>query len=509
MLVINLLSLLVLSYLPATCISKPVKPRSYQVRDITTHAHRSQARVPHGYITVRTIPLRRSLHDLQHSSQALRKRATHLSESSDVGSANPLRAASIFLRATGVSFLAEISFGSQTFLSVVDTGSSDTWIVHSDFTCVDIYTNQIIPRERCYFGAQYQPGNEFKKIPDENFNITYGDGEYLTGPVGMLPVTLAEIRVPSQQVSLPDLAAWQGDSLTSGIIGLAYPALTANYPSIDPHVDQYCAPGLPKQYCNQAVYSSLINTIFFEQKITAPIFALALSRDESNSGNGGHLSIGGIPDLDMIGVNNPEFASTPIRVLPRDDQFRYYLIIIDGLVTLPAGTPIFEDGRWYAQSANFTNTTITFLNSTSPGPNHTSSTTRAPPPNTGATDSTAYIVDSGTTLSFLPSNAVRQYASTFEPPAHFDRSTGFYFVDCNAKVPSLGVKIGGTIFWHNNKDMIKVYDDVGMTCIMGAQDSGRLGGVNILGDVFLNNVLAVFDLGMGVVRFAGRTGYKS
>ena len=71
------------------------------------------------------------------------------------------------------------------------------------------------------------------------------------------------------------------------------------------------------------------------------------------------------------------------------------------------------------------------------------------------------------------------------------------------------MKIGGTVFWHNSNDMVKLYDYEGTMCIMGVQDSGRLGGVNILGDVFLNNVLAVFDLGVGAVRFAGRRGYQS
>jgi len=170
-------SLLVLSHLTIAVSSNPVGSSPHQLRDTIAHSRHSQASNPYNYATVRTIPLRRSPHDLQHSSRALRKRATHLSASSDVESANPLRAGSSLLRATGASFLAEISFGSQTFLSVVDTGSSDTWIVHSDFTCVDIVTNQTIPRNRCYFGPQYQPGSEFKQIPNENFNITYGDGK--------------------------------------------------------------------------------------------------------------------------------------------------------------------------------------------------------------------------------------------------------------------------------------------------------------------------------------------
>jgi len=503
------ISLLILSF-SATVFSNPIKSSPRQLRDTIAHSRQNQPWKPYGYTTVRTISLRRSPHDLQHSSRALRKRATHLTAFSNVQSANPLQAGSTFLRTTGASLLAEISFGSQTFLSVVDTGSSDTWIVHSDFTCVDVNTNQTIPQSRCYFGPQYQPGNEFKQILNENFNITYGDGEYLTGPVGTLPLTLADITVSAQQVSLPNLAAWHGDGITSGIIGLAYPALTANYPGTNPQLDRYCRPGQPLESCNQIIYSSLINTIFFEQNLTAPVFAFALSRDDSDSGNGGYLSIGGIPDLNAVGVKNPEFASTPIRTLPQDNQFRYYLIEIDSLVMLPANTPIPEDSQWHAQyTTNLTNVTTASSNITSGTPtvNETSfnSTSRAFP----ASESSSYILDSGTTLSFIPSRLVAQYASMFSPPARLDPSTGFYLVECQAHVPPLGVKIGGKVFWHNFKDLVKQYDYARTTCLTGVQDSGRLGGVNVLGDTFLDNVLAVFDLGVGVVRFAERRDYSS
>jgi hypothetical protein len=64
----------------------------------------------------------------------------------------------------------------------------------------------------------------FTQIPDENFNITYGDGEFLTGIIGTEEVTLAGITV-KQTVALVNLAAWEGDGTTSGLIGLAYPAL--------------------------------------------------------------------------------------------------------------------------------------------------------------------------------------------------------------------------------------------------------------------------------------------
>lgn len=38
----------------------------------------------------------------------------------------------------GQSFLANVEFGRESFQAVVDTGSSDTWLVGTGFQCVDI-----------------------------------------------------------------------------------------------------------------------------------------------------------------------------------------------------------------------------------------------------------------------------------------------------------------------------------------------------------------------------------
>ena len=117
-----------------------------------------------------------------------------------------------------------MTFGTETFEAIVDTGSSDTWLVETGFKCVNITDSAPLPEADCYFGPTYNVTDTFKQIPDENFNITYGDGEFLTGIVGTEEVTLAGIKV-KQEVALVNYAAWEGDSTTSGLIGLAYPAL--------------------------------------------------------------------------------------------------------------------------------------------------------------------------------------------------------------------------------------------------------------------------------------------
>jgi hypothetical protein len=43
---------------------------------------------------------------------------------------------------TGEEFAAEVEFGTQTFEMIVDTGSSDTWVVETGFVCTDLDTGK-------------------------------------------------------------------------------------------------------------------------------------------------------------------------------------------------------------------------------------------------------------------------------------------------------------------------------------------------------------------------------
>lgn len=103
----------------------------------------------------------------------------------------------------GEEFATEITFGTEQFSVIVDTGSSDTWMVETGFQCVDISTSAPLPESACGFGPTYNISKTFVKIPNENFNITYGDGEFLTGILGYEEVTLAGITVNQTVSSLP------------------------------------------------------------------------------------------------------------------------------------------------------------------------------------------------------------------------------------------------------------------------------------------------------------------
>lgn len=134
------------------------------------------------------------------------------------------------------------------------------------------------------------------------------------------------------------------------------------------------------------------------------------------------------------------------------------------------------------------------------------------------------IVDSGTTLLYLPTGKsgrghtpsgreVNAYhyrsaelyedlLSLYDPPAVYIDDEGAAFAPCDASVPSLGVQIGGTVFYISEADMLMqsfVDPDTGY-CLIGPQDGGS--GPYILGDTFMNNVISVFDVGASEMRFA-------
>ncbi len=101
----------------------------------------------------------------------------------------------------GVEYLMDIQFNQVDFKVIVDTGSSDTWLIESGFRCVNA-SGITQNASACGFGATYPNSFGANKIQNTNFNISYGDGEFVTGDFGTADITLAGITVPQQTVSV-------------------------------------------------------------------------------------------------------------------------------------------------------------------------------------------------------------------------------------------------------------------------------------------------------------------
>lgn len=116
------------------------------------------------------------------------------------------------------------------------------WMFVSLYQCLFLHISLLILLQEsvCAFGATFD--GAVSEIADLNFNVTYGDGEFLVGVYGNADVTLAGFDF-SQQVAVADYSYWVGDGTTSGTLGLGFPAQTFAFSGTDATKDSKLAGG--------------------------------------------------------------------------------------------------------------------------------------------------------------------------------------------------------------------------------------------------------------------------
>ena len=159
-------------------------------------------------------------------------------------------------------------------------------------------------------------------------NLSYGIGSSYYATDVYSPISLGGVDVPKQKIGLVKKAAASYSGKVAGLVGLAYPSLTSEYPGDDPSKDVKCnlntSMATNSAKCNTKYYSPLISTMFAD-KLSPPVFSFALSRSDSS---GGIMTIGGIPDLHDPQVNVTEDATevtVPIETLKGFKDYTLYL----------------------------------------------------------------------------------------------------------------------------------------------------------------------------------------
>jgi hypothetical protein len=291
----------------------------------------------------------------------------------------------------GAAFAIDVELGSDTFQLIFDTGSSDLWVAEQDVECVNA-NGKKIPTKRCAFGPLWSGDYEDGQVPRQNFNISYGGGEFLVGTLGYEDVTVAGITVQHQEIASVDEAFWDGDGESSGIMGFAYSSLTSAYTGTNPANDD------PRT--NNVHYKNWLANAIDEGKIDS-LFSVAIERGAN--GGGGQVALGGLPTIPFT----KNFASTPIEIhsfTPRHPieakKRTYYTINPDGVVVDGQSTPI-----------DF-----------------------------------ATIVDTGTTLVYFPADLTQAINEAFDPPSVFEQSSGLWENYCDAVAPDVSFTIGGKNF---------------------------------------------------------------
>ncbi|KAK3386740.1 aspartic peptidase domain-containing protein [Podospora didyma] len=350
----------------------------------------------------------------------------------------------------GTQYAAEVTWHRQNLWLLLDTGSSDTWAVRENFKCID-YSGQVVSQGACGFGPTYRSGFQYGHVtPEQHMFIQYGDGEIVTGPMGLSDITVANITVSMQEVCLANATYWYGNNLTSGLLGLAYPSLT----------NAYLGSSVDHDFNTQVEYSPLFTTMV-DQGLVPPIFSVAIDRNSST----GMLAWGGIAPAtgaDFSQVATLDLIITNLIDLPATAyEYSFYTIIPDS---------------WQYDSV---------------------SDTRKLP----------YIVDSGTTLCYLPPQIAEAINNAFQPAAVYLWMYGAFFTSCNATPPRISVKLGGINFYFNPVDLIyrNMVDPLTGMCMTAIASGGS--GPFILGDAFMQNAVAVFDVGEAKMRFVPREFY--
>ncbi|KAK2037784.1 eukaryotic aspartyl protease [Colletotrichum somersetense] len=348
----------------------------------------------------------------------------------------------------GTQYAVEVTWDGKPVNMIFDTGSSDTWVTDSNFTCTNMAGTAVYSQESCGFGPSKIDGFKYGPAEDLHFILSYGSGERVSGPMGFSDIEVAGITVQQQQVGLANKTYWMGNNYTNGILGLAFPSLTSAFTGdMDEDRPAFQVPYSP-------FFTSMI-----QQGLSADSFSVSLVRNSS-----GLIAWGGRTGLPVDGPT--AYTSLIITTInphrPEGSwQYSYYTVLVDGI-------------RWGS-----TSDTRRFL----------------------------YIVDTGTTLMYVPPPIAEAIARSFSPSAVYLFQYGGYFAPCDAIAPKIAVVIEGASFFINPVDLVYpgLVDPLTGYCQIGITTGGT--GPYVLGTVFLHNVEAYFDVGAGQMRFYGRDTY--
>lgn len=353
--------------------------------------------------------------------------------------------------------------GDQSFSMILDTGSSDSWVVWREFQCVDGKTSATLLQAACKFGPLFNDDGAFEPIDDEWSNVLYGpENNEMQGQMGYHDIELAGIRVRKQQLSIAKRTVFVGDGHFSGLLGMGYPALTAAF-----YKD--------KNGTKAPDYDPVPTSMVKQKLIDQPVFTLALDRVKRGTGSrapAGVVAFGGLVDSKLY---QTPFTTVPIeKKAPNTDYI------------------------WYVT------TTSLVYNKKSTGKKIS----------TGGTFQA--VVDSGTHPNLIPTAAAHDINAQFDPPATYNATLGYWTVQCDAKAPPyVAFVIGGVEMPMDARDMIvqgmnalagDAEKDVCFSAFADGDDPTK-GNLMIIGESWLKNHVVVHDIENHLFHIAPRAPY--
>ncbi|KAI8890249.1 acid protease [Backusella circina FSU 941] len=384
----------------------------------------------------------------------------------------------------GSQYLIEVGIGNpaQTFPVTLDTGSADLWVPSSE-----------CPSSSCpFYRFDVSKSSSFKNL-EKPFNIQYGIGS-VNGTYATDTVTVAGASVQNQQFGLasstadilqPNPSAGGPGSDTpepynssssqveaNGILGLGYPALTqANSQGEGP-------------------YYPFVFNLAKQNIIKEPIFSIFLD-SITKQGWSGEIMFGGIDETRYTGnlsyipvAGLQSRASALSGNSSSEPQFYYWMVYGQGL-GVNGSTPK-TSPHWRLRDVG------------------------------------AYILDTGTTLTYFPTSVATDIVTAFAGADGFalERQAGVFVVDCKvAKSNStFELEMSQSSSFSSTPLVLSVpaselvipldgpTADKATTCMFGIAPMGSSGGVGnnmyLVGDSVLRSAYMVFDMGKNRVGLA-------
>jgi aspartyl protease len=201
------------------------------------------------------------------------------------------------LTKSSTQYAIDVLWDDKPISLLFDTGSSDTWALHTNYTCLGAFGSPTNKTE-CMWGSTTIDGFRYGETPDVHLAIAFGSGEMVTGPMGRSDITVGSLEVPEVQCGLVNETYWIGNNVTSGLLGLAYPSLTSSY--MGPVGSEM--PGFREPY--EPFFSRMVASGLVE-----PVFSIAIERNS----NDGIIAWGGLPPFQMWSTST--FAEADIIVV--------------------------------------------------------------------------------------------------------------------------------------------------------------------------------------------------
>lgn len=357
------------------------------------------------------------------------------------------------------------------------------------------------PRNECPFGGfQESASSTFQDLHDK-FGIQYGIGS-VNGTYAKDTVTVAGVSVPNQQFGLaltteeiltsPTTVGGDGSSPPStynqsavqgnGILGLGYPQLTAATTQGEP------------------AYNPFVFNLVDQKLINQPVFSVYLNRADKE-GWAGEIILGGIDkskysgDLQYLAVAQLTTSKNPLEPgKPGGHQQGgsgrngYYYWMVYGQGVAVANGSESQDFRLDSMSA--------------------------------------FILDTGTTLTYMPNKIALEVAAAITSPSGFqlDRDTGVLIVDCStAQSPvQFQLQMAPSSSPTNNPVVLSVpvselvipldgdTPETSSACMLGIAPLGNSGSISsnmfLVGDSLLRSTYLVFDMGQNRIGIAAANG---